>query len=531
MDEDYLSQIPVIAAIDIGTNSIHLVIAKTDQYGHMIQQDSDKEVVRLGEALDDSGNFTEEGIERAVNAIAHMKEIAMVHQPVFRVVATHATRVARNYLDLVGRVWQKTGLRISLIDGDEEARLVSLGMQWGLPLEDKTFLGVDIGGGSTEIVVCHKDQIYYVTSVELGAVTLNKKFLKGQTFDQVRIDKIAEEIDLKLSPLHPAFKNLRFDCAVICSGAAKTMAMMHAVDSGLEKPEDANGYHLSHQDISKLSNKVKKKKDPEKIRKYWDLESTRADIILAGSMILDSLTSLLNVKEWIVSSYGVREGLVHDTLQRLHKLPLEGFSNVRWNNILRLGERFQIDSDYAHSVTSMALSLYDQICPEQKNQKYSETSGVQVSDRSMLKAAAWLHECGKFLSFTRFHKHSHYMIANSRLMGFSHRERRMIGLIARYHRKGRAGKKSYDCSDLTSDERAKINLLSGFLRIAAAANRSRQKAISTIRVERSGTGLKFVIEPSGPGKGRVEITKMTRDKALLEEQLGQGIQLELSDVL
>lgn len=517
---------PVIAVIDIGTNSVHLLIAQTDQYGHMVRLDSDKEVVRLGEALEASGELSQTGISKITDVLARMKDIASAYQPIYRVVATHATRVAKNYQTLIRQVFLRTGLHISLIDGDEEARLVSLGMQWGFPLQDTAFLGADIGGGSTELIVCRKDEIFYVTSFELGAVTLNRKFLTARGYQPDLPLKMKEEIDLKLSPLGVAARKLHFESAIICSGTAKTLAMMHAFDSRRGTPENLNGYIMNAGDIHRLTEELTETLDPEAIRKRWGIDSDRADIILAGALILRRLTSVLGVSQWTVSAWGLREGLVHDTLSRIHALSPTESRNVRWNQIRLLGRQFCIDESYAEQITAMALSLYDQI--HSRTQPDRSDGRVQVSDRSMLKAAAWLHECGKFLNFSRYHRHSCYLITNSRLMGFSDRERRMIGLIARYHRKGKAGKKSEDCLDLSREERNKVNYLAAFLRIAVAANRSRQKQIISIQIRQEGNSFIFVVQAAEPGAGHVELVKLAREKTLLEEQLGHPIHLQLA---
>ena len=519
---------PPIAAIEIGTNSAQLIISTFNDQGELTILDSHKAVLRLGEALSEEKMLSDQAITNTIIALKHMQSIAASYSPIYRVVATHATRLARNHKEFFQSIYDETGLYLSLIAGEEEARLTSLGMQEGLPLENKTFLGVDIGGGSTEIVICKGDQISYVTSLDIGSVILNKKFLSHDKIKKPHLKSLETEISLRLSSLRDDIKSFNFDCAVISSGAAKTIASIHSQEFLDEKLEDPNGYHLKREDIEFLHHTLKKFRSPEAIKNHWELDADRAKIILAGSSILTLLTQLLNVNEWIVSSDGLREGLVLDTISRLHGPLIKGSQDVRWKNILNLGRKYNINNLYADKVTHLSLEIFDQI--GQKTPDYVRNGiGVQISDRGILKAAAWLHECGKFIGFPKYHKHSLYLIANSRLMGFSEKERRLIGLVCRFHRKGKANQKNFDCSDLNSKECKRVNYLASILRVAAAANRSRQGLIKTIHLRWDSSKLDFIIETTKKVVPEVDFYKLSQEKKLLEELLETHIYLKIRD--
>ncbi|NRA44036.1 MAG: Ppx/GppA family phosphatase [Oligoflexales bacterium] len=515
-----------IAAIDIGTNSVHLLVAKSNEDGRISILDTDKAVLRLGEDLDEAGNLVPEAFTKTIQALKRMQAIAASYQPIYRVVATHATRSARNYKDFFQKIYDESSIHISLIDGEEEARLVSLGMQEGLALDDKTFLGVDIGGGSTEIIVCQDQKVRFVRSLELGAVTLNKRFLKGHSIKKEHIRNLEHEVELKLGPLRTHIKGLKFDCAVICSGAAKTLAQMHSQDFQEKKLEDANGYHLTAGDIKKLTKSIHRLRSPKHISEHWHLHEDRAHIILAGSSILNLIGKLFDVDEWIISTYGVREGLVIDTIARLHGPQIKGFDDVRWKNILSLSKKFAINDDYARQVTNLALEIFDQLGEKMPSYVKQDASGVQISDRGILRAAAWLHECGKFISYPRYHKHSLYLIANSRLMGFSQKERQMIGLVARFHRKGKANLKNYDCRELSGKDCKRINFLASILRIAAAANRTRQGCITNIELHQSEEGLEFIFITDSKHAPEVDLYKISKEKKFFEEVIEHPLVLK-----
>ena len=512
-----------VAAIEIGTNSAHLLVSKFNDEGDFSILDSHKVVLRLGEALSADRCLSEDAIERTIIALKHMQSIASTYDPIYRVVATHATRSARNHQNLFQRIYDQTGLYVSLIAGEEEARLASLGMQEGLPLDEKTFLGVDIGGGSTEIIICKGDQISYVSSLDIGAVTLNKQFLLNSKIKKSHIKSLETEISIKLSSIRDEVKDLSFDCAVISSGSAKAVASIHSQEFLEEKLEDPNGYHFKSSDLDFLYHYIKKLKSPSTIEKNWNLDKDRAQIILSGSAILSQLTQLLDVKEWIVSSYGLKEGLALDTVSRIHGPFIKGSKDVRWKNILNLGRKYNINADYADKVTNIALEIFDQIGDRMPGY-IREGNGVQISDRGILKAAAWLHECGKFIGFTKYHKHSLYLIANSRLMGFSEKERRLIGLVSRYQRKGKASPKNFECKDLTVKECKRINFLASILRIAAATNRSRQGFIKTIKLDWSPSKLDFILESTKKDMPEIDYCKVIQEKKMLEDLLEISIQ-------
>ena len=188
----------IIAAIDIGTNSAHLVIASIDEQEHLTILDTYKTILRLGDELSDSKQLSEDAINKTIVSIQQMKEIASSYNPIYRAVATYAARSARNYLQFINEIYKKTNIEVSIIDGIEEARLISLGMLSSLQLNDKNFLSLDIGGGSTEISICHNEKVKYITSLPLGCVTLSKRYLypKGNFIKSQSILSLEKKISI-----------------------------------------------------------------------------------------------------------------------------------------------------------------------------------------------------------------------------------------------------------------------------------------------------------------------------------------------
>ncbi|MBI2603685.1 MAG: Ppx/GppA family phosphatase [Deltaproteobacteria bacterium] len=516
-----------IAAIDIGTNSAHLVIADVDSHGHIKILDTHKTVIKLGAYIDPHKKIlSKEGIAVTVEALRHMREIAIGYKPIFRTACTYAIRSVENHEEIFDTIYKETHLRVSPIDGLEEARLAILGIQFGLSLENETFLGVDIGGGSTEVAVCQKSKLSYVTSIQLGAVMLSQAFFDGkQIIRKKDITDLENRITLNMGPIKKELEKLKFEQAICCSGAAKALAAIHSLIFKGEELNDPHGYKLKANDVYSINKLIQDLRNPPQIQKKLKLDKNRSEIILAGSAIFTRLTQLLRIKEWTVSSFGLREGLLLDTLTRLKphasRVPVK---DIRWTSILKLGERFSVDTPQAKRVLHLALQIFDAIAPFHPEKEDPEN--VLLPNREILRAAAWLHECGKFISFPRYHHHSTYLIANSQLMGFSQKERLLIALVARYQRKGQASPRSAECQDLNERELDTVNFLASILRIACAAYRTRhgfnKDAVVLVR-GRSITIQFFFPSHSTP---EIEITKMTQEKTWLEEILGKKINLE-----
>jgi exopolyphosphatase/guanosine-5'-triphosphate,3'-diphosphate pyrophosphatase len=512
-----------IAAIDIGTNSAHLVIAEMDHVGEMRVLDSDKVMLRLGQAIGPDGNLSESGIERTVAALSHMREIIKPFKATIRAVATYATREARNHKKLLQRVEQEAGIKVELIDGIEEARLAFLGMRYGLILEDTPCLGVDVGGGSTEIIIARNDEINYVSSFKLGAVVLtDKHFVKGG-YDKDSLAHIREHVHSRLAPLQTEAKRHKFTKAIASSGTAKALAYFHArlYDGGAIN--DPNGYVIPRDHLFAMVDKLQQLLTPQKIKDGTGIDSSRAEIIVAGAMILEEVTRLLKVNEWIVTSYGLREGLVADTFYRTYGRTSKELPDIQWHSVLQLARRLELDQAHAIQVKRLALRIYEQL-----GRHLRERDGDKEDDHDenikLLKAAAYLREAGKFISAPQYHRHSQYLLSNSRLPGFTEPERTMMGLIARFQRKQTPSQDN--CEELAKPELQRLKHLSGCLRLAAALDRTRQSRVTDIAIDLTKSLAKVRVFHELDRFPDVELHKARLELEALEKSFGLPLTLE-----
>lgn len=513
-----------IAAIDIGTNSAHMVIADMDQSGTMRLRDSDKVNLRLGEALDPSGNITSDGIERTVETLSHMKAIVAPYGAQLRAVATHAVREAVNHKKLLRAIDERAGIHVELIDGIEEARLVFLGMRYGLALAGIPCLGIDIGGGSTEIIFAKDDEIEFASSFKLGAVTLTKKYFGNGEYSASAVKSLKEHIRSRLAPLPHETEHCSFKKALASSGTAKALATIHSRLFAGNPVSDPNGYVLTRDDLRRIIDLFHQKVTPAKIRESTGLDQSRAEIIFAGALIFDEITRLLKVESWTITTFGLREGLVADTYYRHLGEGTQNFPDIQWNSILAFAKRLRIDQPHAQQVLRLSVRLFELLSPRLRP---TEKQDDLLHQLKLLKAAAYLREAGKFLSAPQYHHHSQYLISHSRLPGFTEHERFMMGLIARFHRKSVPNESHDECRELNPKDLGDLRFLSGIVRLAAALDRTRQNRVRQIDANFDKNNIIIELQFDPAAVPEVELHKATLELNALEKSLNSKIKIKL----
>lgn len=512
-----------IAAIDIGTNSAHMVIAEMDHVGEMRLLDTDKVNLRLGQAIDPEGNITADGIRRTVETLSHMQQIIKPYQAQVRAIATHAVREARNFRQLLREVEKTSGIKVQVIDGVEEARLVFLGMRYGLALGGVPCLGIDVGGGSTEIIAAVDDDIAYVTSMKLGAVTLTEKhFRKGYT--NKALDELKDHVETILAPLAEEARRITFQKALASSGTAKALAFLHSRLTGGPQISDPNGYVLTREGLEDVVKVLSKALTPQKIKDETGLDGARAEIILAGGIVLEQLTKLFKVREWVITTFGLREGIVADTFYRAYGPRSGELPDIQWHSVLQFARRLQLNEVHANQVQRLALRLHEQLIPFVKERDEPEQIDADVK---LLKASAYLREAGKFISAPQYHKHSQYLVSNSRLPGFTEAERNMMGLIVRFQRKGVPSGDHPDCAELSGKEVARLRFLAGVLRLSAALDRTRQGRVLDIDVSAKEDKMTMTLIHHPSVTPIVELHKAELDLPALEKSFDHKIAFAL----
>ncbi len=455
----------VVAFIDLGTNSARLLVVKLNPNHSFTILTQQKEVVRLGEGEFADNLLTAEAIERTVVVISRLAEIARAFCAEDIVaVATSATRDARNRDVLISRIRVEAGIELNVISGPEEARLIWLGVSSGVDIGEDVSLFIDIGGGSTEMIVGDQTHAFLLRSLKLGAIRMTNLFMSGLIgpIPDETLQKVRRHIRSRASHTIRHVKGHRIQQAFGSSGTISSLELVASSMKGLPAPHRQGiitSVELSEviRHLCSLSLKDR--------RAVPGLNPDRADIIVAGALVLESLLDLSGVFDIQVSSRSLRDGLLVDYLSRIPGFPHAESMPVRDTSIRQLGRSCHIDESHARHVESLALSLFDT----------ARTSGHHaLSDdaREILSHAAYLHDAGQFISFSGHHQHSFYVIIHAPLLGFHEYEILMIALVTRYHRKKMPRQKDPGYTTLDPEDRVIVLLLAQFLRMAENLDRS-----------------------------------------------------------
>jgi exopolyphosphatase/guanosine-5'-triphosphate,3'-diphosphate pyrophosphatase len=477
------SDVKTLAAIDVGTNSIHMVIVQIQtSIPSFSVIESEKATVRLGERCAQTGNLTEDAMKRSLEALKRCQEICRTFKVEEIVaVATSATREAPNGHDFIRRIYEEIGLHVEVISGQEEARRIYLGVISAMELKDEPHLLIDIGGGSTEMILGDGRDPMHLSSTKIGAVRLTDLFVKTDPISQTEYDRLLGYI---LGSIERPTDDLSFLLkdklegktlkAIGTSGTIETLISLHAKEKLGLVPNPLQGYELPFTDLENIVWRLRRANLEERTVM---VRQKRAEIILAGAIVLLETMRLLGVPKIMLCQRALREGLVVDWMIR-HGYIEDGWryqSTVRDRSILKLADKYGIDTKYAKHVAEHALSLFDQ------------TKGIfhewGDDERHLLWAAAMLHNAGHHVSHDAHHKHSYYLIRNGELLGYTESEIEAIANLARYHRKSEP-KKKHDNFQRLDNEHLKlfVRQASTFLRLATALDRRQIGAIAAIRV-------------------------------------------------
>ncbi|MFN5963708.1 MAG: Ppx/GppA phosphatase family protein, partial [Pseudanabaena sp.] len=385
-----------------------------------------------------------------------------------------------NGAEFIRRINEELGLYIEVISGQEEARRIYLGVISAMELKDEPHLLIDIGGGSTEIILGDGRDPKYLSSTKIGAVRLTDLFVSTDPISQTEYDRllgyILGSIERPTDDLRSLLqeKNIKSLNAIGTSGTVETLAILHSREKTGLVPNPLQGYEIPFADLENIVWRLRRANLDERTAM---VRQKRAEIILAGALILLETMRLMGIPKITLCQSALREGLVVDWMIR-HGYIEDGWryqSTVRDRSIFKLADKYGIDTKYAKQVADHALSIFDQ------------TKGVfhewSDNERHLLWAAAMLHNSGHHISHDAHHKHSYYLIRNGELLGYTESEIEVIANLARYHRKSEP-KKKHDNFQRLGSERLKlfIRQASTFLRLATALDRRQIGAITSIRV-------------------------------------------------
>ncbi len=460
-----------LAAIDIGSNSIKLVVVESAGGDSFAVLARERDVVRLGHDTLRDGFLSPEAIARAATSVNRMRAVAQARgaEQVFAI-ATASVRAASNAAEFIAQVHEQTGVLVEVLSGVEEARLIGLAAAHGCATRGASVLNLDIGGGSTELSLMEGATPQELFSVQVGAVGLTERFINNDPVKPKELRALREEIAGAFS--RPA-RELRGSQWQLTTGTSGTIIAVGEALRLRSQRADANAPKATHPfgveiDVSHLLrfNERMAALNVAGRRAVPGISAQRAEIIVAGGQILEGAMRALFVEQVRTCDWALREGVILDRLRALDaesRPPVADDIDPRLRGAHIVGQRFSYEAAHAHHVAGLAERLFDALAPTYKLARH---------ERTLLAAAALLHDVGYAVAHESHHKHSLYLIKHTELTGFSEAERLLIANIARYHRRSPPKDRHPDFAALNTPDRELVWRLGALLRLAEALDRS-----------------------------------------------------------
>jgi len=402
------------AAVDLGSNSFHLVVSRYS-HGEFTVVDRQKEVVRLAEGLDEEGNLSDEVAQRALKCLEQFGQLLrFLPSSNVRVVGTNALRRLANSASFLGRAEQNLGHNIEIIAGREEARLIYLGVSKWSSHGDVARLVIDIGGGSTEIIAGKADTPHCRESLEMGCVVLTKQFFSDGVLTKERFEQAKLAAELAIQPVVNQFRLQGWKQVIGCSGTMKSIASS-MVASGLSKDG------IEAQGLQALLDQAIEAGHVDNL-KVPGLSNDRRPVFAAGLSIVLALFDMFNLDRMSVSDIALREGVLYDLVGRSSTT-----GDIRDITVTAMINRWSIDEQHCAQVSETALSLYKQVAPS--------WDILKPLFEDLLLWSSQLHEVGLSVSHDGYHKHGGYIIANADMAGFAKRDQQLLSTMIVGHRR------------------------------------------------------------------------------------------------
>jgi len=448
-----------------------MIVARIEE-GALRVVDRHREMVRLADGLDDRNMLSDEARWRALGCLRRFgQRLRELDSRDVRAVGTNTFRAADNAAEFLEQAEQALGHPIDIISGVEEARLIYSGVSRSLETQDERRLVVDIGGGSTELILGDGLEAQYMNSFYMGCVSMSQRYFSDGVIDEARMQLAETAARQELEPVESRYQGARWDRALGASGTIKSAARI-AFESGWCEEQEV----ISKRALKQIRKSLIEAGHFDNI-KLKGLVSQRIPVVCGGVAILRALFSVLKIDEMRVSSGALREGLLHDLVGRIQH------HDVRDRSVGLLAARCNVDEAQAERVRDIAMLLYEKVADSWK-----------ISDESygqMLAWAAQLHECGTMVAFNQYHKHGAYVISNANLNGFSQQEQQLLAVLVRSHRR------KFPLADVKalparwSKQALRLAIL---LRIAFTLNRGRtDTGLSQLDVKVSKNSIDLVI--------------------------------------
>jgi len=506
-----------LAAIDIGTNSIHMIIVKVTSKQTFEVLVQEKEMVKLGVGVFANKMLSQRAFDAGIETISRYVQLADEYGVEHIITAaTSATREAKNGREFLDRLIQDVGLNPQMISGKEEARLIFLAVRKAIDLKKQNAMVIDIGGGSTEVVIGNKEEVFFKNSLKLGVLRLLDWVGDQGPLIKSKQEALREHVKEVAGKTMKEASMTGFSKIIGTSGTIRTLG-----EAALEMREvniinSVNAEVVKVKDLEKIVEKLLEL-PADKRSDIKGISENRVDAIHLGGLLIVELLKMAEAKEITLSDASLREGLIIDYIEKNgHKLgdQVEG-KNIRERSCLLMAMRYETDIEEKKHVTKLALQLFDQL---------KEVHQLDADARELLQHACLIFDVGLFVNFQDYHKHAAYLILNGRLRGFNNEERIMLALMARYHRKAGPKKKHEIFSQLETKERTLLTGLVGILRIAVALDKTKNQWVEHLYCKWDKESL--TIKIFGEASMDLEIWEAQRFSDVLGKFLNKSVHVE-----
>ena len=495
-----------VAAVDMGTNSFHMIIAETTAQGTFRVVDRMKHWVRLGDGVDSHGRLDEDATLRMIESLRFFKQLAEGYNAPMHCIATSAMRDAPNRHEIARRIFDELRLDVEVVSGEEEARLVFQGVRSEGCIDEATAFVIDIGGGSTEIIAGDRNGVLAAESLDMGARRYSRHFFANQKYTPRQLRQCHQAAASNIQSVASEFKRFKAHAVYGTSGTIRKLAEIVALFHGRD---DATRLALADLKSirSKLIDAVKHDRLPDAI------EPERRATLVAGAIILEEAMDAAQVRSLRVCPSALREGIVYDRIETSGRLPAQPIM-ASTNNMVK---RFNLDRGQIKRVARTAELIFT---------AYAELLGLDEEAKLLLDAACKLHEVGLTISHKRTHLHGGYIIANANMTGITQRQQQMLAAIVRFHRKAAPTAKHRDLKSMREKDVETTKALAAILRSATALNRTKDGDAALLAIEEKNKAWRWLFEPEWYDRHEVCIWNTHTEKRPLNRLLGKPIQLK-----
>ncbi len=508
-----------LAAIDLGSNSFHLVVVDAHPDGSFDTLVRDKEMLRLGDVVTRTGTIPVADVDRVVETLRRFATMAENAGAVEIVAcATSAIREADNSAAIVDLIAEETGINVEVISGRHEARLIFAAVRTSLAIDPGPAVCFDLGGGSLEIMVGDNAGLLWSTSVHLGVARLAATFVESDPPSPGALRRLRAHVADVLVPVAQAVAPFDPKMMIGTSGTFLDLARMASAARGGGVPQSVNQLVTARKDFESIHERLIQTNEAGRAR-LAGLDGRRAGQIAVGSLILLTAMRVFGFDEMMVGEWALREGIVLDAI-RHHEVAewTNDGEAIRRSSVLGLARRCNVDEAHAAQVARLARALFDQTIP---------LHHLPSSDGELLEHAAWLHDIGEHVAVESHHKHTAYLIEHGKLRGFSPDDVAALATLGRYHRRNDPKTSFEPFGRLSSERRSQVLQLLSLLRLADGLDRGHASAVDGVDVELHGDRARLVVAAGSDID--LEVWGVRRKRELFERLFGRALDVVAAD--